>query len=72
MSIDQRFSFLKCYLHLFMVVRTKIIGHYSLFVTHYSLLGIQTPHNTLTECEDLEDYSIIVSVLSDDVLFIAS
>ena len=26
-----------------MIVRTKIIGHYSLFVTHYSLLGIQTP-----------------------------
>ena len=22
-----------CYLHLFMIVRTKIIGHYSLFIT---------------------------------------
>ena len=28
---------------LFMIVRTKIIGHYSLLITRYSLLGIQTP-----------------------------
>ena len=25
------------------IVRTKIIGHYPLLVSHYSLLGIQTP-----------------------------
>ena len=28
---------------LFMIIRMKIIGHYSLLVTHYSLLGMQTP-----------------------------
>ena len=39
------YSFQVYCLHLFMIVRTKIIGHYSLFViiTPYSLLGIQTP-----------------------------
>ena len=41
-----------------MIVRMKIIGHYSLFVTHYSLLGIQTPRlvqvgtNVVTNFDD--------------------
>ena len=45
----------KCYLHLFMIVRTKIIGNYSLFVTHYSLFGIQIPLQKLFIWDGIQD-----------------
>ena len=36
------------------IERTKIIGHYSLLITRYSLLGIQTPEFVIGPCRTMQ------------------
>ena len=52
-----------------MIVRTKIIGHYSLFVTHYSLLEIQTPAKLHDVCKPALVF-VEVILLVDILLYI--